>query len=273
LQKQQALLQCAVTEEENMDLEKTDPSFREEVFSYEVECGKGAAFRDGEITVTKAKASVTLVFEGFENSETYLYWKNLYSPEIDAAKLSKNRKSKITAVCGEVSKTQVYLSSQDQYYMGKKDFLFQLGYSEKARKTITITFAKKGTYLFDELQVVGQPMEDLPEQVAALKRDVLEEVEFSPNAVKGSIRLESAKLLCLSIPFSNGWTAYVNGEKTDLCRVNTMYSGLYLEPGQYQIELKYRTPGLNLGLACAGLGLMLLLLVCCYRRRKIRLSC
>jgi uncharacterized membrane protein YfhO len=63
--------------------------------------------------------------------------------------------------------------------------------------------------------------------------------------------------LCFSIPYSKGWTAFVNGKKTELLRANTMYMALPLKAGDYEIVLKYRTPGLTLGILISLLAVLL----------------
>ena len=86
----------------------------------------------------------------------------------------------------------------------------------------------------------------------------------------GTISVSENKLLCLSIPWSEGWTAYVDGQEAELFPANTMYMGLALEAGDHTIELSYCTPGLKAGLciSAAALGCWLLLFLTDRKRRK-----
>ena len=53
-----------------------------------------------------------------------------------------------------------------------------------------------------------------------------------------------------SIPYENGWSAYVNGEKVDIEKVNVGFMAIRVNAGtNVKIEFKYRTPGLFLGMA------------------------
>jgi uncharacterized membrane protein YfhO len=63
--------------------------------------------------------------------------------------------------------------------------------------------------------------------------------------------------MVFSIPYSKGWSAYVNGKKTKLLRANTMFMALPLKAGFYNIELKYFTPGLKLGMILSIVGFLL----------------
>ena len=59
----------------------------------------------------------------------------------------------------------------------------------------------------------------------------------------------------IALPYSTGFTAYVDGKKTDIKQANTMYMALNLAEGEHEIRLTYHTPYLYTGLCltCAGL--------------------
>jgi len=59
--------------------------------------------------------------------------------------------------------------------------------------------------------------------------------------------LGQLKLLCLPIPYSAGWEAFVDGKKADLYKANLMYMALDLDTGSHSIVLKYHTPLLTAG--------------------------
>ena len=91
-------------------------------------------------------------------------------------------------------------------------------------------------------------MDNYETQINALKKDVFENEEISTNSVKGKISLDKTKFLYFSIPYSKGWTAYIDGKKADLLQANIMHMGLFVEQGEHVIELKYETPFLKTGL-------------------------
>ena len=51
-----------------------------------------------------------------------------------------------------------------------------------------------------------------------------------------------------SIPYDSGWTAYVDGRKTDIQTVAGAFIALDLEKGDHVIEFKYFPRGLKSGL-------------------------
>ena len=94
----------------------------------------------------------------------------------------------------------------------------------------------------------------------------LENIEVGVNRITADIRSDERIALCLAIPYSRGWTAYVDGKETELSRVNTMYMGFPLEAGEHSIELRYFTPGLMMGIVLSSGMLILLIMFIVYER-------
>jgi uncharacterized membrane protein YfhO len=80
-----------------------------------------------------------------------------------------------------------------------------------------------------------------------LKQDTLNITSFSENKIEGTIELEKEKLLFFSIPFDDGWRAYVNGQEKELKLVNIGFMGLMLDEGQHHIVLSYTSPFVTAG--------------------------
>lgn len=132
-------------------------------------------------------------------------------------------------------------------YTGAKTYLVGLGYTDSAKKSITITFDERGIYDLADIEVLEQPVDDAKAQIAALSADTMQNVQMRANAITGTVDLKETKILCLSIPYSNGWTATVDGKKAELLQANTAFSALALEPGKHTVELHYHTPYLRTG--------------------------
>ena len=111
-------------------------------------------------------------------------------------------------------------------------------------------------------------MDHYIEQISALRKDVLQEIDMHYNPeigevsatglITGRITLDEPKILCLTIPYSTGWKAWVDGEPRPLMRGNIMFTALELEPGAHDIRLEYCTPGLLAGTAISAGGVLLL---------------
>ncbi|MEG1862914.1 MAG: YfhO family protein [Oscillospiraceae bacterium] len=74
------------------------------------------------------------------------------------------------------------------------------------------------------------------------------------------INLNQANLVFFSVPYDKGFTAYVNGEKSEVIKVSYGMSAVYAPQGDNEIIFTYRTPYLFLGYAISGFGLAIYLL-------------
>lgn len=169
------------------------------------------------------------------------YWQENSNLSLTLKAVDSNKKSSV--------KDLNYYTPDYTWYNNRKDIDVNLGYKQDAVKSITVTFPQIGVYSFDEVSVICQPMNNYEQQVTALKADSLKNVSTDNNTVTGTINLDKPKLLCLSIPYGDGWTAYVDGTKQEILKANTMYMGLALDSGKHNIKLVYQTPYLKLG-AC-----------------------
>jgi uncharacterized membrane protein YfhO len=166
-----------------------------------------------------------------------------------------------------------FVTRKYQRYNGRTDFFINTGYSTKSKNMISITLPERGKYTFDELYVFCQPMTNFDGQVKKLSENVLEEVDLhqvgnSTRRVTGKITLDKAKILCLSIPYSTGWYAYVDGKLTKIYQANSMFMGLPLEAGTHEITLVYKTPGSKAGTGFTELGIAAALMLYVVRRKK-----
>lgn len=249
LEKQEAILQSVVLQEENDKYSRGNPTSTYKEIDYTIEDMDGVKWENGVLHVANNRGSITLSFDGLPNSETYIRIKNL---DIDKS----NQENFYVHVSSEkVTKTCRVMSSSYMLTMGRKDYLVNIGYSEEGKKTAQITFTAKGKFILDDIKVLCQPMDNYIDQVTALGEETLENIELSTNKVKGSINLSSDKILCLSLGFGDGWTAIVDGKEVEILKANGMFMALPLTKGYHEIELRYCTPGIKAGIILSVLGI------------------
>ena len=145
--------------------------------------------------------------------------------------------------CDDVSNYAYVCNPYFQWYAGKKDYIINFVYSNEARDTITIKFSQQGYYTFDEMSVVCQPMDKYISQASKLGENQLENIVTDTNTISGDITVDKDKILCLAVPYSSGWTAYVDGKKAEVKRANTMFMGLELTEGSHKIRFGVSNPG------------------------------
>ncbi len=274
-------------------------------------CALGAGVRQLEETeffVSEKNASITLNFEGAAESETYLIAEGIeveplsaldmyldddeqFYPraefdtlpliERNAIELEAGQESHwnasselfpLSVSVGGVSKTLNYKNSYYQWNDGQDDFLVNLGYSEEGGTAISISFPRPGVYRFEDLRVVCQSMGKYEELVESLSRYSLESVRVGGNKVAGTITVPDERILCVSVPYSTGWEARIDGVEVPLLKVNEMYIGACLSRGKHEIEFVYETPGLRLGAVLTAAGIVSFVLVCICRRRAEKIG-
>ncbi|HWT73723.1 MAG TPA: YfhO family protein [Mobilitalea sp.] len=221
------------------------------------------SLKDNLITVTKAEATITLEYDARPNSETYIRF----------AKLNLAKKAKETVnfhVKGdqgpgkEVNVRSKYYNS----YFGKENYLVNIGYSAYGSTKAVITFPEAITFQYDNIEVYSVSMNNYTSQVNALKKASLVNIKRYNNGIQGDITLDNKGVMALSIPYSKGWSAYVDGTKTDLLKANVMYMALPLDAGSHHITLKYETPYLKLGCFVSILAVIPLVGVILYYKRR-----
>lgn len=286
LQKQQAMLQGVVLEKNTDKIPQATLSFSDLSLDYEpvinADDNDDISFEDGKIIVKKENAKLTLdLSKSMTRCETYVAFTNLHyeglTPkqcyttdawnaltrmeqnkiEYESSRYEEPSTVSIGVKSGDVSKSLLISTTQDVFYINKQDYLVNLCYDEDVRKSITLTFGEPGIYTFDNLNVSAQSLSEPTENLASLKEDSLENVSIGNNTVSGTIDLDKTKFLCLSIPYSAGWSATVDGEPATLQKANRMYMGLLLDSGSHEITLTYKTPGLTAGKLLSGIGFLL----------------
>lgn len=71
--------------------------------------------------------------------------------------------------------------------------------------------------------------------------------DLNHDTVRGTIDVQKDSPLLLSIPYDNGWNAYVDGKKVKLHKVVDNLMAIDLKTGHHKVILNYQVPGLKLG--------------------------
>jgi uncharacterized membrane protein YfhO len=277
IEKQEAMLQAVRLDDYEGEYPATQLNLTSQSLDYKVKCkGDGITLEDNCFLVTKTDSSVTIRFEGLENCETYFTIKGLEYEDVAANKRYfrvGNTEADVTlAASSGVSKTINYYTPDHERYNDVHDYSVNLDYSEEAVTSIKLTFSETGTYSFDSIGIVCQPMDNYADQISALKSSSLENVEIGTDTVSGTITLDQPKFLCFSIPYSKGWTAYVDGEEATVYRANVKNMALSLDEGTHDIVLTYHTPYRKMGVIVSACGFVLFIAIGSFEihRRKKR---
>ena len=264
-EKEQAMLQGVVLEEA-IDYPETDLEFDYEVLldwegitdyikSNQLDTSNFEINEDGvtvkgytclSIPVPKADGEIYLRIKDIEYISKNINEERGWKP-IDVSWMS--------AVRGDVSDTCTLTNSTYEYYMGQRDFLLNLGYNN-AEGLVNIIFGANGEYQFSDIEILCQPMERYSSKIAKLTRIPVTDIAVGTNAITGNVSVTEDKIVCVAIPYSEGWDAFVNGIETKIYPANGMYMAVKVPPGENVIFFQYHTEGLLAGAIISGTAIM-----------------
>lgn len=282
--RQQALLQTAVLNDGA--LPSAELSFSDVVPEQTVTLSEGITVDGTQYHVTVPQATLTFSFDPTPNSETYLVLEGLDFHGIHPVDLLKEtgwkgynlwRKAKtyydnlawseatsmyLNISSGNRKKEINYITPKDPFYCGKHDFAVNLGYTEKGMDSIELTFRSVGDYQITKAYVVSQPLDELPNYEAVRNYPLCSETVLSCNALSTTVQAKKESVVCFSVPYSEGWSATVDGEPAEVYQTNIAFTGVKVPVGEHTVVLNYLTPGLRLGLilSAGGVGSFVILI-------------
>ena len=103
---------------------------------------------------------------------------------------------------------------------------------------------------FDPSQTVileaGQPLAQPPGQ------GELQIIAYDANRVALAVKTDKPVFLHLSDIYHPHWQATVDGRSAPILRANYAFRAIYLEPGEHQVEMRYRPPSWPIGVAVSA---------------------
>lgn len=263
--KQNAMLYSVIL---NQNMENTKKSVVNESYSVEnlnvrILPSQNVSLNNNKIDVKEAGATITLEFDTKPNAETYVRIGNLNTNNklIDTINFYvKGRQG--------IDKNVNVRSPYKNSYFGKENYLVNLGYSENGENQAVITFPEACTLNYGSIEVYSVDMSNYANQVQALIKSSLSNIKRFNNYIQGDITLDKKEIMVLSIPYGKGWSAYVDGEKSEILKANVMYMAIPLEAGNHHILMKYQTPYLKLGCFVSFLALLILIGVIFFYKQK-----
>lgn len=265
---EQAMLQAAVVDSEIQNIDTIIPNNYQIDLQGVITDSHGVTIGDNEFEVTSKDNGIAYSVDVPEGCELYLLFDNLsLSGPNNSIRFNIKRQT-------DSYKVNNYTRLFTREYMWpsfQEDFVINLGGGYEGESAINLSFADKGTFSYNSMRFVAIPMDYYEECITTLSEEVLQDVEVRDDYISGTINLSSRKLLQFSIPYSDGWTIYIDGKKGELIKSNIMYMAAPIDKGEHKIELKYRTPYLLCGSICSIVSLVGIIsydIVLRKRRRK-----
>ena len=133
---------------------------------------------------------------------------------------------------------------------------------------ITLEFQAEGRFSKKDLQVFGKKEETIKTQIDRRNEYTLQNIKRTGNIVRGEINVPEKRYLQLSVPYSSGWRAYVDGKETETYAANVMFLGMDIPAGNHMVEIRYRTPGLVAGVILSLIGCLAAGFILWYERKE-----
>lgn len=203
------------------------------------------SIENGMIVADK-NASLTITFDGENFAECILVLKNFdFDHKADGLdkKVVNMTTPQIKVTSGQSEIIQNLYDKGAQMYNGITDFVFPLGMIE-GQSSVTLTFTQ-GEYKFDDIAIFAYNKEDYISDISKLSEH-LTDVKLTNNELTSNLTTLGGQLF-LSLPYTKGWTAYVDGVETKIDRCNVGFMGLQVSEGTHNIKLVYHTPYLTQG--------------------------
>lgn len=138
--------------------------------------------------------------------------------------------------------------------------VFSAGYGSQDH-TVTLTnYTGTEQEIFPHFYFLD--MDVFQEVIEELKNKEMHTEIFEDGYVKGTYESGSEGYLLLSVPYDEGWSASVNGEKVEIQRGANALSLIPVSAGINEIELHYHVPGIKMGIVLSVIGVLLFVGMC-----------
>ena len=110
----------------------------------------------------------------------------------------------------------------------------------------------------------------LDEVMEVLGGDQYEITVFDDDYISGTIHAEEGQVMFTSIPYTSGWTVYVDGEEAEISSFKDAFIMVGLEAGDHTVEFVYSTPCFALGVIISILAIIIFINFELIRRMRRR---
>jgi uncharacterized membrane protein YfhO len=149
-----------------------------------------------------------------------------------------------------MSKLRIYVNGVETTYGRYQMQMFHLGDLQAGDQvTVEITYSSEHTE--------GEQMafyistfnwENFEAACSQWQENAMEVTEYGDGYLKGTVTVPEGDMLFTSVPYDQGWSIYVDGEKVEAEKVGDALIGVSLSPGTHTIEMKYFPRGLKIGM-------------------------
>lgn len=184
-------------------------------------------------------------------------------------------------VYAKIDNTENILVSNDQngsqhWYNIKRPYIFSAG---KYNKGDIVSFFSNTTTGYSgnaDIYVCVLNQDVFDRGYELLNDEKLEITNLTATQVDGTITAKKDGLMYTSIPYEEGWTAYVDGVETEIIPIANAMCAVPLSQGEHQVTFKYSPngfiPGVLLGVAALALFILIIAMEQVYKKKRKKMQ-
>lgn len=240
------------------------------------------------------------------NYKDALEYSTSISKQIETSISNSTSQSETTMIDSDVSKEDLtnediinsghyiectFVASQDGNIYSYNGASIKENYGINSEPMKYLGYHKKGDIVTDYIEVnsditldlmksicaeyyIGYSNDDILTKYCRLLQDKAGElVKEKDSHLVGNVTTEESGRLFFTIPYDEGWTLTIDGEKVELEKTVDLFMSAKISPGSHTYELKFFPKGMKEGIIISCGALILLLLFICYyiiiRKEKV----
>lgn len=219
-----------------------------------------------EITVAAPNSILYLESEMPEGCEAYVSFDKLtYSDVFDTGRETGFK----VFVCGQNMEQEIWSPTLGSPLDGGKDsWCINAGYSENPQRAIALRFQSAGVYSFSSLKLTAEKTDWIQDAASGHQMNAASNIDYSGNHLYCTYEAQEDGYLYVRLPYSEGWSAEVNGEKADVLRANVAFMAIRVHAGNNDVRLSYCNASLPAGAAFTAGGLCGSITFCSYGAKR-----
>ncbi|MGN0523291.1 MAG: YfhO family protein [Eubacterium sp.] len=159
---------------------------------------------------------------------------------------------------------------QSHYQNISEPYILDLGKHNKGDEiTISLDCSSiEETDSYYEIYVYNVDNDVLKSAYELLKIGELDITSYTDTEITGTVDAGFNGYLYTSIPYDEGWSIYIDGEKVDNVQIGGCQLGAEISKGEHSVRLKYTPKGLKYGILISGAAWLFVIAQIIFKRRK-----
>ena len=250
IERQEALLQGAVLEMDDCeDIGGAVPEITAQSDAYELEfeigTPKDAVITGDTMEADCSGASVPLYAQIPDNAEIYLEISGVEILNPDGGNIDVVRRNNKAGF--RLAKDGKITNLSNNWPVMREGITYNLGAGAPGKNQIVLVFSKQSRFTYDSIKLWAVPMDTYVSRAKALKENEFTDVRVNGRGISGTIEVPQDRIMQFAVPYSAGWSAFVDGQKVKTMRSDELYTAILLPAGHHDVTLRYRTPYMREG--------------------------